>query len=478
MSDSYVTSKATLRCSCGDRTAKITVYPDRTVELTAKPTANISDHISMYNIAPFGKCHTTNYPPTGAATAANKGKLTPMPCVPGTDTNWINGKDDYIIKGNPALLKSSYCCCKWGGIITITDDGQVDTGPVDDSRERRESEEEINASIEEKFQLEPESVLDGIQLALDVAGMIPLVGAVPDLLNAAISAGRGDWLGAGLSLCAAVPFVGDAATAAKLARKGVKAAKAMNKGEAAVKATKTLAKEEKRAIAKKYISKEVDKKQLLKEPGVTTDNVDEVYRQVKIERKREAINFYKEHWKAEKHKTEIIDKVTDNDFRDALANRNKFVDRETLIKESKERRRGVVNHVNGIDFNHPIEKVTMKKGDIVYQYNNGTMGNYVTPDINAKPSQLGISPNANGTLKEKYEIIFNSVLNEGIPALKSTARDLTDTWSTKMYRVGDLDGKPTYPVPVKTTGGATQIYIPDNPNTWNVDMRPIGIIMK
>ena len=106
MSDSYVTSKATLKCSFGDKTSKLTVYPDRTVELTTKPTANISDHISMYNIAPFGKCHTTCYPPTGSATAANHGHLTPMPCVPGTDTNWINGKDDYIIKGNPALLKS------------------------------------------------------------------------------------------------------------------------------------------------------------------------------------------------------------------------------------------------------------------------------------------------------------------------------------------------------------------------------------
>ena len=31
MSDSYVTSKATLKCSFGDKTSKLTVYPDRTV---------------------------------------------------------------------------------------------------------------------------------------------------------------------------------------------------------------------------------------------------------------------------------------------------------------------------------------------------------------------------------------------------------------------------------------------------------------
>jgi len=237
MSDSYVTSKATLKCSFGDKTSKLTVYPDRTVELTTKPTANISDHISMYNIAPFGKCHTTCYPPTGSATAANHGHLTPMPCVPGTDTDWINGKDDYIIKGNPALLKSSYCRCKWGGVITITDDGQIDTGSADLSRESAKSEEEMKAETEEKQKIEPESVLDGIQLALDAAGLAPGVGAIPDLLNASIFAIRGDWAAASLSVLAAVPVIGDAATAAKFAQKGVKAAKAAKKAENVNKAT-------------------------------------------------------------------------------------------------------------------------------------------------------------------------------------------------------------------------------------------------
>lgn len=237
MSDSYVTSKATLKCSFGDKNAKLTVYPDRTVFLTEKPVANISDHVSLYNIAPFGKCHTTRYPATGAATAANKGKLTPMPCVPGTVTEWVNGKNDYIIKGKPTLLKSSYCRCQWGGIITITDDGQIDTGSADLSKENAKSEEEMKAETEEKQKIEPESVLDGIQLALDAAGLAPGVGAIPDLLNASISALRGDWGAAGLSVLAAVPIIGDAATAAKFAQKGVKAAKAAKKAEMATTTT-------------------------------------------------------------------------------------------------------------------------------------------------------------------------------------------------------------------------------------------------
>lgn len=129
--DSYVCSKAKIKCSYGDKISKLTVYPDRTIWLTGEPQANISDHISMYNIAPFGKCHTTSYPATGSATAANHGKLTPMPCVPNTPFAWMRGKDDVLLQNQPALLKSSSCKCVWGGTITITEDGQFNGTGVD-----------------------------------------------------------------------------------------------------------------------------------------------------------------------------------------------------------------------------------------------------------------------------------------------------------------------------------------------------------
>lgn len=233
MADSYVTSGATMKCSCGDKTARLTVYPDRTVFLTEKPMANISDHVSIYNIAPFGKCRTTSYPPTGSATAANNGSLTPMPCVPGTISEWLQGKGDYIIKGKPALLKSSYCKCQWGGIITITDDGQTDTGDADLNMVASQSEEEWAAEELKKEGLTPEDILDGIQTALDLAGFFPGLGAIPDLLNASIYAFRGDMVNAGLSVAAAVPGIGDAAAGAKLIGKGVKAAKTAKKAEKA-----------------------------------------------------------------------------------------------------------------------------------------------------------------------------------------------------------------------------------------------------
>ena len=133
-SNSYVCSGATLKCTMGDKTARLTVLPMRTIDLTGQPMANISDHISIVNLAPFGKCRSLGYPATASATAAHHGHLTPMPCVHNTPSPWMPGKMDYFVKGQPALLKTSKCQCMWGGMISITDDGQKSTGNIDLSR--------------------------------------------------------------------------------------------------------------------------------------------------------------------------------------------------------------------------------------------------------------------------------------------------------------------------------------------------------
>ena len=134
MADSYVCSGATMRCTMGTSQARLTVLPTRTVFLTGKPQANISDHLSFVNLGAFGRCRSLGYPATASATAAAHGHLTPMPCAHNTPFPWMGGKNDYIIKGDPALLKSSTCQCMWGGTISITDDGQTPSDPVDLSR--------------------------------------------------------------------------------------------------------------------------------------------------------------------------------------------------------------------------------------------------------------------------------------------------------------------------------------------------------
>jgi len=63
-------------------------------------------------------------------------------------------------------------------------------------------------------------ILDGVQLGLDAFGLIPGIGEFADIANAGISAMRGDWVGAGLSLVSAIPFIGWGGAAAKVGRRG------------------------------------------------------------------------------------------------------------------------------------------------------------------------------------------------------------------------------------------------------------------
>lgn len=75
--------------------------------------------------------------------------------------------------------------------------------------------------------------------ALDVVGMIPGVGEVADLANAAIYLAEGDYGNAAMSAMGAIPLVGNVATAAKVAKavdKAADAAKAIDKARDMAKA--------------------------------------------------------------------------------------------------------------------------------------------------------------------------------------------------------------------------------------------------
>ena len=139
MADSYVCSGAMMQCTMGSTPATLTVLPTRTVYLAGQPQANISDHKSMVNLAPFGLCRSLGFPATASATAAAHGVLTPMPCMHNTQTPWMGGKMDTLIKGQPALLKSSKCQCMWGGTISLINNGQVGQGAQGVNKTRRAS---------------------------------------------------------------------------------------------------------------------------------------------------------------------------------------------------------------------------------------------------------------------------------------------------------------------------------------------------
>jgi hypothetical protein len=57
--------------------------------------------------------------------------------------------------------------------------------------------------------IERAEVLDGLQSVLDIVGFIPCIGEVADLVNAGVSAARGNHLDAALSLVSLIPGVGD-----------------------------------------------------------------------------------------------------------------------------------------------------------------------------------------------------------------------------------------------------------------------------
>ncbi|HGW5537660.1 hypothetical protein [Pseudomonas aeruginosa] len=115
-----------------------------------------------------------------------------------------------------------------------------------------------NAEVESETPAEEDTgdkLLDGLQLGLDVVGLIPVVGEIADLANAGISLARGDYAGAALSVVSAIPFAGWLGTAGKVGRRGAKAA-----GEASAKTVREAAEKKAREEAQKKAKDEAEKK--------------------------------------------------------------------------------------------------------------------------------------------------------------------------------------------------------------------------
>lgn len=199
----YVTSGAVLQCPFGTSPSKLEIIATPPfVKVCNNPIANINNNIGTVNIQSFCACNSLINPATAALTAANGGALMPAPCTPVITSPWLGAKNNVIARGAPALLVTSKCMCSHGGVITITHDGQI---PVDIKKS--------NYS---------DLVLDRVQEGLDVLGFIPVLGAIPDVVNVGIHLAREKYVLAGLSLVAAVPGIGDFAAAINWATKGVK----------------------------------------------------------------------------------------------------------------------------------------------------------------------------------------------------------------------------------------------------------------
>lgn len=115
---------AMLQCSFGVAPSSLVVLPQNRT-LTQTPAANIMDNKPMANVLPFGMCTSLANPTVAAATAAALGVLTPMPCVPATPAPWIVGAPTVLIGNMPALNNASQLLCMWGGVIQISNPGQM-----------------------------------------------------------------------------------------------------------------------------------------------------------------------------------------------------------------------------------------------------------------------------------------------------------------------------------------------------------------
>jgi len=121
----YVCQGAKLKCSMGDSQSELgVIHPLKPVYLHGDNKASIMDYKPMINIKPFGQCKSLLNPVVAAATAANFGKLQPMPCIPNTTMPWMAGKMNVLIKKQPALMNNDKLMCLWSGLIEIVDEGQ------------------------------------------------------------------------------------------------------------------------------------------------------------------------------------------------------------------------------------------------------------------------------------------------------------------------------------------------------------------
>ncbi len=117
-------SGAMCMCSFGTAPSVLNILPTNRGMGCSCPMGTITDFIPIVNIAPFGQCTSLSNPTTAAATAAALGVLTPMPCIPVTQSPWIPTTPSIPVGSSVILNMGDKTTCMLGGLITITSPGQ------------------------------------------------------------------------------------------------------------------------------------------------------------------------------------------------------------------------------------------------------------------------------------------------------------------------------------------------------------------
>lgn len=122
MGEPLVVHGAQLRCVFGAAPCFLAVAPK--IVTAGTPAATILD-FTPANIATFVMCSSPANPAVSAATAAASGVLTPQACLPLVTGQWAPGSPKVTVGGVRALTPSSTCTCAYGGLISISNPGQV-----------------------------------------------------------------------------------------------------------------------------------------------------------------------------------------------------------------------------------------------------------------------------------------------------------------------------------------------------------------
>lgn len=114
-----VINGAFLHCSFGTQPSQLVVTPEKRVNASGAPAANIMDHTPMKNILPFGLCTTGANPQVASAQGS------PQACIPVTAAPWAPGSSSVTVGAQPAVQSACQLLCQWGGVITVQQPGQV-----------------------------------------------------------------------------------------------------------------------------------------------------------------------------------------------------------------------------------------------------------------------------------------------------------------------------------------------------------------
>lgn len=151
----FLCSGTTLKCTQGDAQSEYAVLPTKKVFINNKPLAVVSDMKPIVNIKPFGMCKSMANPTVAAATAANKGHLRKMSCIPNTVAPWSNGVK-YFMSEEPVPCDKSKLICAYAGEISVVKAGQTITGDAGkgSSKNKENEDKKDDESTEEYLEIE------------------------------------------------------------------------------------------------------------------------------------------------------------------------------------------------------------------------------------------------------------------------------------------------------------------------------------